>query len=369
MTNRFREIFFYSRRQRRALMLLCLLIVLMLGTLIYVRHFMPLAELDPAELQAFVEEWEREESILSQQNSKKDYPGFPFDPNTASDSVLRTLGFSARLSKTIVNYTSSGGQFRKADDLLRIYGMDTAFYREVRKWVSIDPDLRTPPNQLQVVQKLPISVSDTFELNSVTPAQLKSFGLSEAEVKGILGYRERFKPFESPEELYDVYNLDSQRVERLLPYARAGQELMGEPEAPLPFVEINSVDSLSLLGLKGIGPYFAGRIPGYRKQLGGYLSPEQLLEIPGMDTLRFQQLRPQLKVNTNLVRRMDINEATYEEMVRHPYIRSNVARNIIRFREEYRRFKSTDELMNLELIDGVLFSKIAGYLTVDEKTN
>jgi DNA uptake protein ComE-like DNA-binding protein len=42
-----------------------------------------------------------------------------------------------------------------------------------------------------------------------------------------------------------------------------------------------------------------------------------------------------------------------------------VVNNIVRFREEYRRFESIDELMNLELIDGVLFSKIAGYLTVE----
>jgi DNA uptake protein ComE-like DNA-binding protein len=58
--------------------------------------------------------------------------------------------------------------------------------------------------------------------------------------------------------------------------------------------------------------------------------------------------------------------AGYEEMIRHPYLSRAVASNIIRFREEYRQFRSIDELMNLELIDGVLFSKIVHYLKVDE---
>lgn len=368
--NRFREILFYSRRQRRALMLLCLLISFMLGVLIYIRHYMPLAELDPAEYQALIERWEMEDSLGAQQAMNYEYRRFAFDPNRASDSVLRTLGFSERLSKTIVNYTSAGGSFSKAEDLLNIYGMDSSFFEEIKQWVVIES---LKDNGFQHPQKeimRPVTVSDTFDLNRVSRGQLSSYGLTEAEVKGILGYRERFKPFETPGELYDVYNLDSQRVEKLLPYVRIEREDAAEEVGLAALViEINSADSLDLLELKGVGPYFAGRITRYRIKLGGYLVLDQLLEIPGMDTLRLIQVKSQLSVNPDLTTRININEADFDELTWHPYISKKVARNIVRFREEYRRFKSTDELMNLELIDGVLFSKIAGYLTVDEKTN
>lgn len=53
-------------------------------------------------------------------------------------------------------------------------------------------------------------------------------------------------------------------------------------------------------------------------------------------------------------------EALYE----HPYISYKLARNIVDFRERMRLFKKEDELMNIELVDAVLFSKLVPYLEI-----
>jgi competence protein ComEA len=248
MINRFREIFYYSRRQRNGLWLLCALVVVLLSGLIYIRHYMPLAQVDPEEFQAFVAQWQVEDSLSLVEKGNEQYLHFAFDPNQASDSVLRALGFPARLSQTIRNYTSKGGRFKQAEDLLRIYGMDTALYQEIKEWVLIEDGYgsENKGRTLEVVP--PISVSDTFDLNIVSMEMLRSFGLMPREAKGIIGYRERFKPFQTPDDLYDVYNLDSPRVELLLPYA----QVIKSPDKSIstvdkPLVEINRSDSVSLL--------------------------------------------------------------------------------------------------------------------------
>jgi competence protein ComEA len=309
MINRFREIFYYSRRQRNGLWLLCALVVVLLSGLIYIRHYMPLAQVDPEEFQAFVAQWQVEDSLSLVEKGNEQYLHFAFDPNQASDSVLRALGFPARLSQTIRNYTSKGGRFKQAEDLLRIYGMDTALYQEIKEWVLIEDGYgsENKGRTLEVVP--PISVSDTFDLNIVSMEMLRSFGLMPREAKGIIGYRERFKPFQTPDDLYDVYNLDSPRVELLLPYAQvinASIEL--DSSNQLGLVELNRADSASLLGVKGLGPYFSGHIIAYRQKLGGYVDFAQLLEIPGMDSLRLKRAQLQLTLDPELVSRININE-------------------------------------------------------------
>ena len=54
------------------------------------------------------------------------------------------------------------------------------------------------------------------------------------------------------------------------------------PEEP---VDLNRTDSLTLLRMKGVGPWVAGRILEARRKWGGFAAPEQLQEALGWDSL------------------------------------------------------------------------------------
>ena len=369
MQNRFKEIFFYSRRQRRALLLLAFLILLTLLLQIYLRQYRPVEGIEWSEYEDFISQWEYEDSIKSYRASNE-ARAFPFDPNTAADSVLRELGFSVVLRRTLINYRRGGGTFRKPADLLRVYGMDTAFYAHLQPWIRIEGSFPETTGKPSGSPRPEIKLRDSLDINELSRQQLLDIGLTEREVKGILGYRERYRPFLKPEDLYEVYNLDSARAAALVPLVRIATPKEGRPSSSGTLqLDINHADSASLLNVKGLGPYFAGHIPAYRQKLGGYYDLHQLLEIPGMDSLRVKQIRRYLVLDSNAVIRMNINEVSFEELHRHPYFGYRVARNIVRFRQEYRQYQKVDELMNLELIDEVLFSKIARYLKVEEVTS
>ena len=48
---------------------------------------------------------------------------FYFDPNTLSKDGWQKLGIRDKTIKTIQNYLSKGGHFRKPEDLQRVYGL------------------------------------------------------------------------------------------------------------------------------------------------------------------------------------------------------------------------------------------------------
>ncbi len=99
-------------------------------------------------------------------------------------------------------------------------------------------------------------------------------------------------------------------------------------------VQLNTADSLELVSLPGIGPYYAKMIIEYRSRLGGFASREQLMEIRGIDRQRYEMFAGRVSADTNLINRNAIKDATYEQLAKNPYIGGYLARSIIRFRDE-----------------------------------
>ena len=63
-------------------------------------------------------------------------------------------------------------------------------------------------------------------------------------------------------------------------------------------LDLNTVDSLTLLRVPGIGPSFAHRILSLRQRLGGYYTVLQLQEVYGMNEEKFLELRPWFTIKT-----------------------------------------------------------------------
>jgi len=98
-------------------------------------------------------------------------------------------------------------------------------------------------------------------------------------------------------------------------------------------IEINKADSVRLLDLNGIGPVFARRIIRYRQSLGGFVRIDQLLEVYGMDSARFVGFRNQITLDTLSLIKLDVNRATFKELLAHPYLEYEHVKSLCRFRE------------------------------------
>lgn len=162
--------------------------------------------------------------------------------------------------------------------------------------------------------------SFAFDPNSVSLEDLQRLGLSERQAQSIENYRAKGGRFRKKEDFAKMYAVSDTLYARLEPYIE------------IPRIELNAADSAALVSLKGIGPWYARKILDYRGRLGGFVAPEQLLEIEGMDEERYAGLAEAVMVDTSLVRKIDLWLAPDTLLASHPYLGTKGARSILRYR-------------------------------------
>jgi DNA uptake protein ComE-like DNA-binding protein len=212
------------------------------------------------------------------------------------------MGMDDRILKNILRYREKGGKFRDKEGFSKIYGMNDEIYNILEPYIRIQ----------------------------VTESKTQSLKTDTGHVK-----------FNSNHEnKYQKYIRDTVKI------------------------ELNSADSASLLALDGIGPSYAGRIIKYREKLGGLYIKEQLLEIKGMDSIRFSQFESQITIDQSLIRRIDINTVTFKDLLRHPYFEYYLVKAIFSKKDEIKRFDSVEQLRSIPVMYEELYQKISAYLEV-----
>ena len=120
----------------------------------------------------------------------------------------------------------------------------------------------------------------------------------------------------------------------------------------------------AFIALPGIGNKLALRIVNFRDKLGGFYSIDQIGETYGLPDSVFRKIKPFLKLETNLVKKININTATKDEMKSHPYIKWNLANAIVEYRNQHGNFSSLEDLKKISLITTEVFDKIKFYLVL-----
>ena len=129
-------------------------------------------------------------------------------------------------------------------------------------------------------------------------------------------------------------------------------------------VELNQADTLTLKKIPGIGSTFARRIVGYRELLGGFYTVEQLAEVYGIDEERYNSLSPWFKVDTTRIRPLPVNQLSYKELLRHPYLNASQVRQLDRLRRKA-PLQSWNDFILLEEFSTVDYQRLRPYLSFE----
>ena len=129
-------------------------------------------------------------------------------------------------------------------------------------------------------------------------------------------------------------------------------------------IELNTADTTDLVRLRGIGPFYAKRIIKYRKLLGGYYCKDQLLEVYGMDSSRYNQFTLSVQVDTTRIQKIDLNEASFKLLLRHPYLDYETVKTIVNHRNKSGPFQKISDLRSMEEISIKLYKRIKPYLEI-----
>lgn len=99
-------------------------------------------------------------------------------------------------------------------------------------------------------------------------------------------------------------------------------------------VELNSADSVALVKIRGIGPYYASRILRYRQRLGGFHSVKQLKELK-MTYFNVDSCAHLFTVNADLIHRADMDTMSFKSILRHPYLEYEDVQMIFNAKRKY----------------------------------
>lgn len=210
----------------------------------------------------------------------------------------------------------------------------------------------------------------TFDPNSVSGEELKEMGLNQKQVSSIIRFREKGGKFRSKEDFAKMYVISDAEYSVLEPFimiASSNEKAIKNNDKIAKvkqIVELNTADSSALVSLEGIGPAFARRIIALRKRLGGFYSVDQLLEVKGIDSTNFQIIASQCTVNQFLVRKINVNTASLDELRTHPYIGYNIALSLINYRKQHGVYQQLEDIKKSALITESVYVRISPYLTI-----
>lgn len=204
----------------------------------------------------------------------------PFDPNTASENELLKNGFNSFQASNLVKYRENGGNFSRSQDLLKIYGIDSAFFKSIEDFVTIVEEPGFLPSETDKV--LPVII----ELNSTDSIELQKLnGIGPAYARRILSYRELLGGFYNVNQLLEVYGFPEETF-------YAVKENIIADSMKIKKIRINFAGYAELLR----HPYFKKEqvesILNYRQKKGPFSSVEQLLAEELIDSTNFIVLRP-----------------------------------------------------------------------------
>lgn len=218
-----------------------------------------------------------------------------------------------------------------------------------------------------------------FDPNKLSDDNWLKLGLSPKQVQVIRNYVLKGGKFFKNEDLKKIYSISPEQYSMLEPFIRikdvyssndhksfsSNYKLTeGQKNAIEPIVELNTADSLQLLNIRGIGPAFASRIIRFRNRLGGFYSKNQLLEVYGIDSLKYVQLKDLVEVNAGLINKINLNSFTFDEIKRHPYLTFKQMNAVIKYRSQHGFFKSIHDLKNIAIMNEEIIRKIEPYIAI-----
>ena len=194
---------------------------------------------------------------------------------------------------------------------------------KVRAHVSVRKNAPHNPEAVAVREKVAPRVVESFRFNPNTASveDLQRLGFSEKQAAAIDHYRQKGGRYRRPSDFAKSFVVADSVFQRLAPYI------------DIPLVDINQADSVALLELPGIGPYFAGKMVQYRRQLRGYSAVEQLLEIWHFDQEKLDGLRDFITCSPPAP--YPLWTLPEDSLALHPHISRAEAHSIVLYRQHH----------------------------------
>lgn len=233
--------------------------------------------------------------------------------------------------------------------------------------------------------KAPTKLFD-FNPNTVSRSKLLMLGFNEKQAQTLINYRTKFKKFQSPKDVKQVYGVSDELYQNILPYIvipernnHLKKSVESIKEAVLFSFNPNtlSVDSLVLLGLSSKQ---AGVLDKYRSKGGKFFKKEDLKKIYSISTKQYERLEAYIDIpnshqsikkyniedkNKEPIR-IELNSCSANDLQQISGIGDKLSKRIIKYRNRLGGFYSINQLTEVYGIEADLITKNKDFFVVNK---
>lgn len=197
----------------------------------------------------------------------------------------------------------------------------------------------------------------SFDPNSDPLDTLLAKGLSVSLSKSIVNYREKVRPFRSVDDLTKLYVMKDKLFNEIEPYVNIPVAVFtNKSSVEKKYVEqmelfINRSSAEDWKKIRGIGHVLSKRIVAYKELLGGFTQLEQIAEVYGISDSLYQSMLPLLFLDSADIQKLNIAEADFKMLIRHPYLNIDQVKEILKARKSSHSICSELDLWAMESFD------------------
>lgn len=221
-----------------------------------------------------------------------------------------------------------------------------------------------------------------FNPNFITDYKGYTLGMSNQEIDRLLAYRKQNKWINSAKDFQQVTKVSNSLLKQISPYFKFPEWVIKpktskaniyknnsyskQPKTFQQKIDLNTATAIQLQKINGIGEALSNRIVNFRNKQGGFIANVQLQEVYGLKPEVILRITNEFTVKTpKPIAKINLNQATRDQLVTIPYIDYELAHAIIEQRTLREGFKDFAELTKVKDFPVAKIEIIKLYLTLN----
>lgn len=220
-----------------------------------------------------------------------------------------------------------------------------------------------------------------FNPNYITDFKGSSIGMSVKEIDRLHSFRKQNKWINSVEQFQKVTKVSDSLLNKISPYFKFPDWVKKKKKKKSITVinpdknekkksrkeistnDINKATAKDFKMINGIGEKLSERIVNYRKRLQGFSYKNQLYEVWGVSKEVADRALKVFELKEKpIIQKTNVNEATFKEVLRNPYINYELCKKIFNYRDEVAEIQDITELKNIKGFPVEKYERIILYL-------
>ncbi|MDX8338710.1 helix-hairpin-helix domain-containing protein [Draconibacterium sp. IB214405] len=201
-----------------------------------------------------------------------------FDPNTASNEVMKDYGLNDFQANNIIAYRESGGSYSKPEDLLKIYGIDSVAFGKIRSFIRIESEFVDEPVKTKREIYIDINRAETTDLMQIN-------GIGEVYAQRIIKYRDLLGGYYNTSQLKEVYGFSNELFLAVEPFVYADTTTLRQ-------IRINYADFAEMIRHPYFDKSIVNAILNEKDKNGPIKNIAELTDLKAIDSEFIEKIRP-----------------------------------------------------------------------------